>query len=150
MTMSTGGGFGRGGGMGPMDAPTTATVPPQTEDATAQTGEAVQPGNRGEGRGGMQRNVSLDKAEVTDQWPLIRYLLDEPIYYEKYISYMEETVNDLFVPEEMEAKYEQIAETIEPYASADVGEETFASAVEQLIDYAKTRSEAVKSFLAEQ
>jgi hypothetical protein len=56
----------------------------------------------------------------------------------------------LFVPEELEAKYRQIAEVIEPYASEDVGEEEFAAAVQQLIGYAQSRSEAVKSFLGEQ
>ena len=146
MTMSTGG----GGFMRPMDAPATddGATDDATDDATTEEVPA-QRQNRGPG-GGMQRSVSLDKAEVTDQWPLIRYLLDEPTYYAKYIGYLEETANELFVPEEMAAKYEAIAAIIEPYASEDVGAETFATAVQQLIDYAQTRSDAVKTFLSEQ
>jgi spore coat protein CotH len=140
MTMSTGG-FGRGG-----EIAQTAEAAPANN--AAEAGNAAPEGNRGAGRG-MQRNVSLDKAEVTDEWPLIRYLLDEPLYYEQYISYVEEAANELFVPEKMVEKVEQLAALLEPYASEDVGEEVFADAVQQLIDYVGTRSETVKAFLGE-
>jgi spore coat protein CotH len=140
MTMSTGG-FGRGG-----EVEQIAEAAPAND--AAEAGNAAQAGNRGPGRG-MQRNVSLDKAEVTDEWPLIRYLLDEPLYYAQYISYVEEAANELFVPEKMVEKVEQLAALLEPYASEDVGEEVFTDAVQQLIDYAGTRSETVKAFLNE-
>ena len=41
---------------------------------------------------------------------------------------------------------EALADLIEPYAAADVGEETFEAAVQQLIDHAYQRSEAVQEF----
>ncbi len=41
--------------------------------------------NAGAGiRGG--RAVTLERDEVTQQWPLIRYLLDDPVYQEKYVG----------------------------------------------------------------
>ena len=27
---------------------------------------------------------TLDRADVTDTWPLIRYLLDDPVYWERW------------------------------------------------------------------
>jgi spore coat protein CotH len=33
---------------------------------------------------GMRGALSLSLDEVTEQWPLIRYLLDDPIYHAQY------------------------------------------------------------------
>ena len=101
-------------------------------------------------RGGMNRNVSLDKAEVGENWPLIRYLLDDPVYYEQYVNYLAETVEGPFNPDHMAEIYQSMADLIAPYASADVGEETFNNAVQALIDHAYERAEAVETFLSEQ
>jgi hypothetical protein len=44
-------------------------------------------GQMGGGSGG-RGGVSFDKADLGDEWPLIRFLLDDPTYYEKYLSYL--------------------------------------------------------------
>jgi spore coat protein CotH len=100
------------------------------------------------GRGPGNRNVSLDKAEIGDEWPLIRYLLDDPVYYERYLDYLTETVAGPFDPDEMAERYQSVADLIAPYASAEVGEEAFEAAVQDLIDHAYRRSEAVESYLS--
>jgi hypothetical protein len=41
-----------------------------------------------------------------------------------------------------------MADLIAPYASAEVGKDAFESAVQELIDHAYRRSEAVASFLS--
>ena len=41
-----------------------------------------------------------------------------------------------------------MADLIAPYAAADVGQETFDAAVQQLIEYAYQRVDAVEAFLA--
>lgn len=106
------------------------------------------------GRGGTGRGpgggVTLDRANVGDNWPLIRYLLDDPTYYDAYVTYVAETVEGPFDAERMEQLYLEMAELIEPYAVADVGEETFEAAVQQLIDHAYQRAEDVQVFLDEQ
>ena len=99
-------------------------------------------------RGGPGKSVSLDKADVGDNWPLIRYLLDDPVYYEMYVGYLAETVAGPFQPDRMAETYYTLAELIAPYAIADVGETAFDSAVAQLIEYAYQRADAVKVFLA--
>jgi spore coat protein H len=57
-------------------------------------------GWRTQARSGRQkRSVSLDKAEVDDNWPLIRYLLDDPVYYALYLDYVAETIAGPFDPD---------------------------------------------------
>ena len=100
------------------------------------------------GRGPGNRSVSLDKTEINENWPLIRYLLDDPVYYELYLDYLEETVEGPFNPDQMAEIYQTFADLIAPYAAADVGESTFNAAVQQLINHAYQRSEAVQEFLS--
>ena len=109
---------------------------------------AMSSGMGGAGRGPGNRTVSLDKAEVGDNWPLIRYLLDDPVYYEMYVDYLAETVAGPFDPDHMAETYRALAERIAPYAIADVGEAAFHSAVEQLIEHAYQRADAVEAFLS--
>ena len=99
-------------------------------------------------RGSGNRSVSLDKSDINENWPLIRYLLDDPVYYGLYLDYLEETVEGPFNPDQMAETYQTLADLIAPYAAADVGEATFNAAVQQLIDHAYQRSEAVQEFLS--
>ena len=103
-------------------------------------------GDRGFGGPGG-RSVSLDKADIGENWPLIRFLLDDPVYYQQYLTYLEETIAGPFNPDQIVETYQSMAELIAPYASADVGEEAFETAVQQLIDHAIQRSDAVEAFL---
>lgn len=102
----------------------------------------------GGGRGPGSRSVSLDKADVGDDWPLIRHLLDDPVYYALYVDYLAETVAGPFEPGHMAETYQTMAELITPYAAADVGEATFEAAVQQLIEHAYQRADSVEEFLS--
>jgi hypothetical protein len=102
----------------------------------------------GTGRGPGARNISLDKADVDDNWPLIRYLLDDPVYYALYLDYLGETIAGPFESDHMAETYQTLAELIEPYAAADVGEEVFDAAVQQLIEHAYQQADAVEEFLS--
>jgi hypothetical protein len=101
-----------------------------------------------EGMGRRDANVSLDKAEISEDWPLIRHLLDDPVYYERYVAYLAATVEGPFNPDRMTEKYQDLAELIAPYAAADVGKENFDKAVEQLIEFTYQRANAVEEFLS--
>lgn len=103
-------------------------------------------GGRG---GGGNRSTSLDKEDVNENWPLIRYLMDDPVYYSAYIGYMESAMDGPLDPDKLAAKYEAMADLIAPYAAEDVGEDVFETAVRQLIDFAYERTEAVEAFLSE-
>jgi spore coat protein H len=100
--------------------------------------------------GGPGRSTSFDKSEVGENWPLIRYLLDDPVYYEKYISYLEETIKDVFVPEKLNEKCRELAELIAPYVTDGTDTTTYDTAVQQLQNRITERYQAVTAFLAEQ
>jgi hypothetical protein len=103
------------------------------------------------GRGGCApgtRGVSLDRAEVSGDWPMIRYLLDDPVYHALYLDYLAETVAGPFDPDHMAQTYQAMADLIAPYAVADVGEAVFDAAVQQLIEHAYQRADAVEEFLS--
>ena len=98
--------------------------------------------------GGRNRSVSLDKSEVGENWPLISFLLNDPVYYELYNSYLVNTIEGPFNPDHMAETYQSMANLIAPYAAADVGEEAFNNAVQELIDYTYQRAEVVETFLS--
>ena len=104
-----------------------------------------------DGRGGPggRQNVSFDKAEVGENWPLIRYLLDDPVYNALYVDYLEET-STLFDPEALAEKYQTWAAVIEPYAAEEDGGEAFAAAVQALTERTYAQAEALATFLATQ
>jgi spore coat protein H len=97
---------------------------------------------------GLGLNVSLGREEVGQNWPLIRYLLDDPVYHERYIDYLEKTINGAFNPDKLVEKCQKLAELIAPYAAKETGEAAFESAVQELIDRINERYQAATAFLA--
>jgi spore coat protein H len=104
-------------------------------------------GMRAPGGGGMGGNTSLSRDEVGQNWPLIRYLLDDTVYYKRYVKYIEETINGPFSTETLEEKCMGLAELIAPYALKESGEAVFESAVQELINRIYERYEAATDFL---
>lgn len=107
-------------------------------------------GNFGPAGGGPRPNTALDKADVDENWPLIRYLLDDPVYYEQYVAELAATLDDLFIPAELTAQVEAYAALLAPYAAAEEGAAEFDAAVQALIDRIESRYETVEAFLADQ
>lgn len=126
-----------------MDGPGGRDGPPP---AAGNGPQAPAAGNnpRGGANGPGGHNVSLDKAEVSDNWPLIRYLLDDPIYTNRYLSYLEEA-GTLLNSEAVAAKIQNLAGLLRPYADEP---EMFDSAVQSLAQRTKERAQAVTDFLA--
>ena len=91
-------------------------------------------------------SVSLD--EVGSDWPLISYLMDDPVYNKIYTTYLAKTIAGPFNPDHMAETYQSLAALIAPYAAADVGEDTFNNAIQQLIAHAYQRTKAVNGFLS--
>jgi spore coat protein H len=98
--------------------------------------------------GGTRGNISLSRQEVGQNWPLIRYLLDDPVYYERYIKYIEETINGAFNPDKLAELCQELAELIEPYVTQDTSNAAFETAVQELIDRIYERFEVASTFLA--
>ena len=68
--------------------------------------------------------VSLDKADVGGNWPLIRFLLDDPVYYERYVGYLAETSAPSLSLQPLTAeRIETYADLLAPYAGEEIGAE---------------------------
>lgn len=95
----------------------------------------------------MRLSISLGKEEVGQNWPLIRFMLDDPVYYNRYFSYMEKAVNSIFDPEQLEKKCWELADLITPYTVKESRYEEFESAVKTLTNRIYKRYQIATDFL---
>jgi len=98
----------------------------------------------------------LDLASATDQWPLISYLIDDPLYMAKYQQYLQETIHDAFQPEKLKITYQAYHDLIAPYVERETADATqvesiarFNQALEELIQHAQDRYDVVLQYLGE-
>ena len=113
------------------------------------------PGGGGFGGGGSA-NTGLDlfHNNVNASWPLIRYLMDDPIYRAAYRGYVEELLNTVFEPSRLTARLQAEYARIAPYVVGPEGEqpersflqspEEFTQAVTSLLTYVQTRAATVR------
>ena len=109
------------------------------------------------GRGGDRGSLSLDLSGASERWPLVSYLRDDEVYYARYVSYVEETINGAFEPSKMAERYQELHDLIQPYVTGDAGETAghtfltsdaaFDTALEALIDHVYSRYDAAQAFL---
>ncbi|MFN8522331.1 MAG: CotH kinase family protein [Chloroflexota bacterium] len=101
-------------------------------------------------RGGMGpgRGVTLDRQDVTDRWPLIRFLLDDPTYQERYVGYVGQVANQVFVPDQLAAEYQRMAALLAPYADKAGTRAELDRAVQALTDKTTERAKAAADYLA--
>jgi hypothetical protein len=109
----------------------------------------------GGGGGPGSGTRELDLAAVGEQWPLIRYLADDPVYREKYDQYLQETLDKVWQPAELEALYQQYHDLITPYVAQETDDATqlkslqsFEQSLSALIQHAQDRYTAAQAYLA--
>jgi spore coat protein H len=110
--------------------------------------EALSPGKQG---GAL--SLSLD--EVTEGWPLIRYLMDDTGYREMYRTYVSEFVQAPFSVASFQARIDNQASLIRQYVENEVAGYTFQTSPAQfeqgvldLKQHVLNRADAVTLFLA--
>jgi spore coat protein H len=108
----------------------------------------VGPGGMRAPVGGLNRSVSLGREEIGQNWPLIRYLLDDPVYHEFYIDYLDKTINGVFNPDKLKAKCQELAKLIAPYVTRNSTEASFQFSVQELMNRIDERYQAAAAFLA--
>ena len=99
---------------------------------------------------GKRSSMTLSMDAIDAKWPLISYLLADSDYYNTYVSYVDETINTVFVADEMAEKYQEIASLIEPYATEKIGAEAFARGIQALIDHTYTQVSEAENFVAQE
>lgn len=92
--------------------------------------------------------TTLDRVDVGAEWPLIRYLLDQPAYYSAYVDYLAEMVEGPYDPDRMEMRVWEMAGIVRYQAAQESGELAYRAAVEWLIQVIRGRAEAAKDFLS--
>ena len=110
------------------------------------------PGDAGMGRPESTRGVAtLDQANVGDDWPLVRYLMDDPIYHELYVTYVDETITTVFEPGRMTAIYQELYDLVTPYVVAEQDgngqSDNFSAALTQLIEHVNERYIAAQEYV---
>gem|GEM_PF-198799 len=113
----------------------------------------------GMGEGKMGQALSFSLAEVSDNWPLIRYLADDPTYWAKYVSFVRDAAEETFTPERMQPIYKAAHDLIRPYVVGDEGEEQgytllgnpedFDTALDYLNTHVESRQNEATVFLLE-
>jgi spore coat protein CotH len=112
--------------------------------------------------GGMGRGMSLGSGDSLDHsgvmaaWPLIRYLMDDPVYYAQYVEYVEDTANRIYSPDKMTATYEKAHALIAPYVTSEAAGtvdpllesvDAFEQSLATLIDHVNQRFTAAQTFV---
>lgn len=111
----------------------------------------------GGGGGGGGAGLDLFHDSVNAGWPLIRYLLDDPVYRAAYRGQIEELLNTVFEPARVTSRLQAESARIAPYVVGAEGEQTgrtflaspeeFTQAVTSLLAYAQSRSASVRRAL---
>ena len=104
--------------------------------------------------GKQEGALSLSLSEVTSSWPLISYIIDQPEYETVYKTYLQQFIDEVFIPSDMINTYSTYYELIKDYAYAEESGYTyidyasqFDSAVETLKSHVQSRNDAVNSYL---
>ncbi len=90
--------------------------------------ETLQPGKNGGA-------IALDFSDVEDGWPLINFLVEDEVYWHRYLTLLEEIIHGAFAPSRMIPIYQQIHAMIEPYVVGDDGEQPGYTYLVQSADF---------------
>jgi spore coat protein H len=121
----------------------------------SMTGSTATAGNQQNG-GGISRNgVSLTMKEVNaNSWPLIAYVAADPVYFEKYKSYVKTFKEKHFNTDLMNVRLEKEKNLLEPFIILEKSPYTFLSspnafnsAMRELKNHVAAREAAVVEFL---
>ncbi|AUX23264.1 uncharacterized protein SOCEGT47_037870 [Sorangium cellulosum] len=101
--------------------------------------------------------LSLSMDEVGEPWPLIRFLLDDPVYLEVYRKYVAQAVQQEYEAEAAVAWFQAAHDLIAPYVVGPEGEieghthlaspEDFENGLATLIAHARGRQAEVAEYL---
>jgi hypothetical protein len=103
---------------------------------------------------GLRPPHELDQSTVDDGWPLIRLLLDDPVYRELYRAHVEDFAAGAFHPDSIRERLQHQHDLIAPYVTGSEGEQapytllnnpdSFESSLEYLFDHVERRQAAVR------
>ncbi|GGD47347.1 hypothetical protein GCM10011514_09170 [Emticicia aquatilis] len=106
------------------------------------------------GGGPMGRSISLSLKEASKNWPLIRFIADDEVYFAKYKNYVKEFTENVFTPEKMSALFDKnhqliasaVAKEQKPFSHLNKLED-FDNELNSLKAHVVKRNAEVKEFL---
>jgi hypothetical protein len=66
------------------------------------------------------KNNSFDMQDISTNWPLIRFLADDPIYFEKYKNYIKDFINNYYNPQKFNPIIDKHAKIIREAVSKEI------------------------------
>ncbi|MBI9072644.1 MAG: CotH kinase family protein [Melioribacteraceae bacterium] len=101
--------------------------------------------------------ISITCNDVSNSWPLIRYLIDDEVYLAKYKANLKQVIEMAFEPSNMISKYQDYSNLIREHVVGENGEKNnysflnsdseFDSAVNYLISHVNSRNSVVKNYV---
>lgn len=95
-------------------------LPPGSMNMTSPRGFGMP--EDGVGHGGMGSSVTFSMDTVTDRWPLIRYLMDDPVYHAMYVDILANVVESSFNTTELAEQFDKYHDLIESSVIGPDGE----------------------------
>lgn len=116
--------------------------------------------NKKMGMGFKDTTFNLSSDEISSAWPLIRYLLDDPIYHDKYVNAVKTVSNGVFDPNTLKETFTKNHELISPYVVGPDGERTkythlksdqdFDDSLNKLISHVFSQYDAAIAYVSNQ
>lgn len=104
--------------------------------------------------------LSLDSTAVDDSWPLIRYLIDDPVYHATYLFFVHDVIEGAFSLTPAQTRLRNAHELISPFVVGSQGEqrgytllagpEDFENELDNLLAHAEQRREDTLQFLSQE
>lgn len=91
--------------------------------------------------------MPFDRASVSASWVLIRFLLDDPVYFARYVDLLEENSRTALEPGRLTGRIRQRATLLAPYAAKQIPAAEYDQAVADLISFIETRAAELRAFL---
>lgn len=100
-----------------------------------------------------------DLSHISEEWPLIRYLLDDPVYFARYLFFVNETLTGVFETRRMTNRFRYAFNLIRPHVVGLQGEKPgytllqkpsdFDDSLPALLDFAENRRTVSTQLLSE-
>ena len=98
--------------------------------------------------------LSFSMSEVGTNWPFINYIIAQPEYEAKYKAYLQQFIDEVFIPADMVSTYSNYYEMLKEYAYAEESGYSFLNSntdfdqgISTLKTHVQSRNNAVDSYL---
>jgi spore coat protein CotH len=102
--------------------------------------------------GKMGGALSIDLSDATDEWPLLSYVIDDPVYEDQYKAHLRDFIDNYFNPTNMSTIYSSYVGLIQSSVDAETNDYSytnssqFTSAISELNNHVTDRYNVVDAY----